>query len=127
MPTQTLPLNTAYVDSLIKRIDATESPAELQKLVDGGAKSLSPVKTSIAQQKTKYAAMAALATPPTSPTAAVTWIANYIEGVLKPMMAPSITLPAQEIQLTAKIAELTAAVERAQKRIPNCSVKLPTI
>ena len=37
MPTQTLPLNTAYVDSLIKRIDATESPAELPKLDDGAA------------------------------------------------------------------------------------------
>jgi hypothetical protein len=125
--TQLLPLNTTYVDKLIEQIDATNSPVELQTLVDRGAGSLSPVKESIAAQKAKYGSMAALATPPTSPTAAVTWITNYIESVLKPMMAPAVTLPAQEVQLTAKVAELGAAVARAKDRIPDCDVTMPSI
>lgn len=120
-------LNLTATDKLIEAIDSAETPVELQALANRSTEALAPVKAGINAQIEKYAPLVALATPPDSPAAAVTWITNFINDYLQQMIAPALTLPLQSAELIAKQAEVVAAVERANQRIPNCNVTVPPL
>ena len=118
--------NTAHYANLTATINAAQSCAELQAMTTTIMASLNGELAAIATQAASLAPILALLTPPTSPTAAVTWIASMITAVLVPMYKPYATYALQLAAETAAIAELTAAIMSAQAKFPSCSITIPS-
>ena len=118
-------LNTEYFDNLIETANNIQTCAELQLVANEAMASLGAVKEALNDEIAKLAPILALLTAPgVNLGQVVTWITNFIDGVLRPMYEPYITYEAQLILLTAKIAELTAALNDAAARIPHCTIHI---
>lgn len=120
--------NTQYFASLIGRVNAAYSCAELQAIVTECMGSIQGVESAIGAQLAAINPILSLLTPPgANPTAIVTWLTTFITAYLTPYVKPTVTLAAQLVQLTAQIAALTAAITSAQSRFANCTISIPPI
>lgn len=126
-PQGTALLNAAFFASLTAQAQNIETCAELQALATTAMASIQAEKNAIEAQITALAPILALLTAPTSPTAAVTWIANFITGVLTPQYKPYLNYATQLTDLAASIASFTSAIESAAALIPSCTVTVPPL
>lgn len=105
------PLNAAYFTNLTAQINAAQTAAELQALVDGAFHDLSLLESTITSQIAFLGPiLALLAAPAANPAAIVTWITSYITSVLTPLVAPYAIYAAQLTALTAEVTALTSAI-----------------
>lgn len=121
------PLNAAYFDSLTQQVNQVKTSAELQKLTDGLLPSLEANTSAINAQVAAFAPMLALLTPPTSPTAVVTWATDFITKILTPQLKPAITYATQAPLTLAATANLTAAIASASDRVANATITPPIL
>ncbi|MRW88875.1 hypothetical protein GJ699_02635 [Duganella sp. FT80W] len=116
-------LNLDHFTNLTKSINAVASCDELRVLAADALASIAAVEAGIQAELAAIAPILALLQPPGANLGAiVTWLTNYISHVLTPLVKPNITFAAQLTQIAAQIAELTAAIQSASVRFPNCSI-----
>lgn len=106
-------LNSQYFDNLVLSVNAAQTEAELQALVNTVYADLSLIESTITSQLAFLAPINALLTVPGANFGdIITWITGVI-GVLTQMYAPFITMTAQLAALPADIASLSAAIASA--------------
>jgi hypothetical protein len=128
IPQGSLPLNTAYFESLRNRIDSCSSCEELQDVVAEVMPSIQAFKDGLDAQMEKLAPMLALASvPDPNPAAIVSWITSLITNLIQPMIIPYTTSVTQLALLVTEVTTLTTAITEAQARFPSCSVSVPPI
>lgn len=125
--------NTAYIDSLVKKINAIDLCSDLQAFEKEVMKEIQGQLNVLEKQLSALSPIADLLESPSADLAKiVTWISDFIDGVLKPMYQPVVTMTEQVVQYTEAVARLTAAIEAAATRIGECAittteVTIPTV
>jgi hypothetical protein len=117
--------NAAYFAALTSQVSKATSCSQLQALVTPAFASINAQLAALAAQVALLEAMLALLTPPTSPTAAVTWIETFISAYLTPQLVAAATYTAQLTALTAAVASLTAAITSKAAQFTSCSITIP--
>lgn len=117
-------INPAYFADLTEKVNNAQTCAELQAASAQIMDALNAQVSVIEAQITALGPLAALLSAPTSPTAAVTWITNFISAQIAPQYAAVAKYTAQVTQLATEISNLTGAIEAAASRIGNCSVSI---
>lgn len=113
-------VNTAYFDGLVARVNAATSTAELQSHVNDAFASLSAQKAAVTAQLTSLAPYVELLTlPAANPAEIVTWLGKLATSLVAPQVAAATTYTAQLSAMTAKVADLTAAVQSAEQRLKD--------
>jgi hypothetical protein len=126
-PSPTDYINKSYFQSIIDDINNCTSCDQLQKAATDYIKSLVDQQTAIEEQQASLAPALALLNAPTNPTAAVTWITNYINDYLAPQLEPSINYQTQLTETYSQIIELLSAIANAQSKFTSCSINLPPV
>lgn len=115
-----------YIDALIARINAALNLSDLQQAVEDGVQPITGQLEVIAWEIQMLAPLLALLNPPTiDPTKIVTWITDFIAAQIAPQVAAYHKHVAQLAALTAKVAQIESAVERARERINNAAGQIP--
>lgn len=78
-------------------------------------------------QQTLLTPMVALIGVIENPTAAVTWVNNFITSYLTPQLVVYETYVAQAIALAASVESLLAAIAATEANIKNCKITIPPI
>lgn len=117
-------VNVEYFTSLTQQVNSASSCAELQALVTKAINSINATTAAITAQLALLAPMVALLSPPANPTAAVTWISNFITSYLTPQLASYTAYAAQQTALTAQIATLTAAINSKASEFTGCTISI---
>jgi hypothetical protein len=119
-------LNSAVFNALGIQIQNCSTQNELQTLVNTVFQDISTLESTMNSQLNYLAPIAALLTPPTSPTDAVTWITSYITDVLTPMYQPYITQTAQLAALAIQVSNLTTLINTVASQ-KNFTITIPPI
>jgi hypothetical protein len=118
-------INAAYYTSLTNAVNKAGSCAELQQITNTIMQSLEAELAAVAAQQALLAPIAALLSPPSSPTDVVTWVTSFITNVLVVQYKPYITYASQLTATAAAIVTLTAAINNAASRFPSCTITTP--
>jgi hypothetical protein len=119
-------LNAKYFDDIIERVDNANSCQDLQDAVNTAFASINAQQQAILDQLEALLPILALLDPPSDPAEVITWVLNFITSYLTPALKPYTNYALQVAQMTAKIAELTSAIENASNRFNNCTVSIPS-
>ena len=118
-------INSEFFDNAIAAVNGAPSCEDLQKVVSDVMPSLDELKDSITAELAKYQPMLALLVVPGANLGQiVTWIRNFVEGFLTPITAPAIAYQLELAELTAKISELTSAINSAKNKFTDCSISI---
>lgn len=122
-------LNLTFFLNIQGQVNACETAAELQTLIDEAYAQIALLNSNIQQQLDKLTPLLALLeAPEADPAAIVTWITSLISDFLTPLINPTIVLPAQLIQVAAEVAEITALVnEVASAKFPGITINIPSV
>jgi hypothetical protein len=119
-------INTDHFVNMIDQINNTQACDELQEVVNSAMASVNSVKASITAELAKLMPVLALTTPPgANLTAIITWITDFINLTLTPMVKPTITYAAQLTATLDQIANVVTAIEAAAGRLTSCSITIP--
>ena len=118
--------NTQQIAALTTQVSAAASCADLQNLATDSIQSLLAYEDAINSQLAELAPMLALLTAPTSPTAVVTWVENYITNLLTPYLKPYVTYGTQLTEIAAQLAALEAAITSKAAEFTSCTITIPT-
>ena len=110
-------LPSGWFTQLQARISAAQSAAEVQAIVNEAFATIALLQSTIASQLSFLEPIEALLTPPTTPTALITWVGSFITGFLTPYLKPLVNLAAQATALEAEVTTLTAAIAAAEARL----------
>lgn len=118
-------INLEQYASMKDRINGAGSCSQLQIIASQILTSLNAENAAILSQLEKLAPIAALLEAPTSPEDVITWVSDFINGVLQPLYAPALVYPAQITARTAAILELTNTIAEKAQEFSECSITLP--
>ena len=119
--------DTAYIDSLTKQVEGISVCSELQDFIDDAIGDLKKQLSAVEDQIKALEPIAELLENPAAELPKiVSWIGNLIEGVLKPMYQPVITMATQIEQTAEAITKLEAAVATKAEEIGSCIIDLPS-
>lgn len=119
-------IDLQFYDNLIDSVNEVQTCEELQAIAADALASITDAQTAIALEMAKVQPMLALLVAPSANlTQIVTYITDLITLFITPMVKPTITYAAQLATMTAKIAELAAAIQAASDRITDCNVPFP--
>lgn len=120
-------VNTSTFDNLIDSVNACDSCAQLQSVVNEAFASINAVKAGIESELASLTPVLALLSPPSaSPGAIVTWLTSFITVTLTPMTKPTITYAAQLTEMVEQIAAVSVAINAAAAKFTNCAVSTPS-
>lgn len=120
-------INTDHFVNIIDSINNVEACDELQELVNSSMASINAVKANITAELAKLMPVLALTSPPgANLTGIVTWITDFIDLTLTPMVKPTITYADQLTATLAEIAKVVTAIEAAAARLTTCSITMPS-
>jgi hypothetical protein len=124
-------LNTAWFTQLQAQINAYSAsqshdvPPELQKLINAAYGDIALLKSTINSQLAFLGPLEALLTAPEADLAKiVTWISDYINAALTPLVAPIAKFTAQLTAIEDQISATTAAIEGLASQM-NWSIDIP--
>lgn len=124
-------VNTEFFDRMIDRANGVLDCDELNELAKEAIDSVKAQQVAILKQIEDLLPILALLEAPTSLTAIIKWVKNFIKSFLAPYLGPYQTYLAQLTLMAAKMAELIAAFEAAAGRLTVCKVSvdltIPTI
>ena len=126
-PSSTDYINNSYFQSIIDDINSCTSCDQLQKAATDYIESLVNQQTAIEEQQASLAPALALLTAPTTPTAVITWITNYINDYLAPQLQPSVNYQTQLSETYAQTIELLSAIANAASKFTSCNIDLPPV
>lgn len=122
------PVNVEYFEGLQRSIEGCASCEQLQAVVDESFASVSATMESMTAELARLQPLLALLTAPgANPAQIVTWITDYIDGVLRPMLGPALTIPVQLAAITAQMAELPPLITAKMAQFESCSVPIPPL
>lgn len=127
LPQGTSVINEAYFLAQQAEVAQCKVCAELQEKVN---RLFASIKASLDGANSQVALLQpilALLEAPLNPTAAVTWISNFITSFLTPYTKPLVTYVEQLAALTKQIEALTSAIENAKSKIPGCNITIPSL
>lgn len=119
--------NTAHIDALVDRINSVNQCAELQELVNEVYATVQAQLDGIAAQIAALQPILQLLELPTTLTAVINWIKNFVTSFLGPYIKPIAIYAQQVALLTAAMVRLAAAIEAAAGRITSCSINVPEL
>ncbi len=112
------PFNAQVFARLREQVDALDRCDQLARLSGEIQAAADGVVAGINEQLAVIEPIMALMTAPgANPAQIVTWLTDFISAVLTPVVKPYATLPLQLAQVTAELAQLTAALQSASSRI----------
>lgn len=120
-------INTQYFQSLIDEINSCPSCSQLQTLATDSLTAIAQQQDAVIEQQALLEPMLSLLTAPTNPTAAVTWIQNFITNYLDPQLKPAVNYVEQTTALIAQVTELTTAITDAASKFESCSITIPPL
>lgn len=120
-------INEAYFAAQRAEVAECAVCVELQAKVDRLFASIKAGLDAAESQVALLTPILALLAAPANPTAAVTWITNFISSFLTPYVVPLTTYTAQLAALTTQVADLTSAVNTAKDKIPGCNITIPPL
>jgi len=121
-------LNLDYFINIQFQMENVQSAHQLQDLVNEVYGQISLLESTLQSQLDSISAMASLIIDPTDLGEILSWISNFINSFLKPIINPTIVIPAQLAALAAQIADLTAAIEAINAaKFPDITITIPTI
>lgn len=126
-PQGTSLINASYYADMTAAINSARTCAELQQLTTQIFNSLKAEVLATNAQIVNLAPFAALVTPPASPTAAVTWISNFITAFVTPQYAAYVNYASQLALTMIAIADLTTAINNKASTFTSCTITPPTI
>ena len=128
VPEETEVVNVQYFQALVARAETIVTQSALQELVDEAFGTLNEVFGAIGAEVAALTPIVALLSPPTSPSAVVGWVGNFIALQLQPQLYPVVTsYVAQVAALTTQVGALTQAIEKQAEAIAGCVVTIPTL
>jgi hypothetical protein len=127
IPQGSTPWNSTVITSLTAQIQGCENCAQLQTLVNDVIANLNGLIGGLVIQNNLLGPMQALLTAPANPTAAVTWIQNFITDYLTPTLACYASYAAKVAALATQITALVNAINTAAAAIDGCSITIPAI
>ena len=105
-------INESYFDSLIERINSSKTLNELEATAEKTMATVNTQLQAINAQIEKLAPLAAMiASLPTTPDEVIQWITDLATNLIEPLVLPLVALAAQQTGITAKIAQLEAAIQ----------------
>jgi hypothetical protein len=120
-------INTDHFVNMTASINACDTCAQLQSVVNDSFASLNSAKAAIQAELAKLMpALSLLTLPSADPGAILSWLTNFVSFTLTPMLKPTITYGAQLTAMLAQIAQVTAAIEAAAARLTSCSITIPS-
>lgn len=124
----TSPINTAMFDSLIAKINAAKNAVDLTRYVN---QAMAPVNAQVSYVQAEIDRLApflALLDPPgADPLKIVEWITKLIGVNIQPQVQAYYTYVQMIAQLTAKVAQLEAAIRSAERKFEGLSIPLPEV
>lgn len=132
MPTPPLPncfniLNLDYFINVKAQVSKSATLQELQDIVNKVFADISLLESTIQSQIDKLTKLNVLLTiPGIDPTQIVTWITNFVNDFLTPIIQPLVNFEAQLAALAAQVAELISSIEAAAARL-GVTITIPTI
>lgn len=122
------PVNMAYFDSVIARIESCGTCADIQAALDDATGSVQIQLNSLTEKLAVLQPYIALMTMPgANPGAIVTYLQDLATATIEPMLKPIITIPLQLAAYATLPAKFIAAAEAAKDRLPSCSITPPTV
>ena len=119
--------DTSYIDSLTKQVEGISVCSELQDFINDAMSDLKKQLSAVEDQIKALEPIAELLENPAAELPKiVAWIGNFIEGVLKPMYQPVVTMAEQIEQTAEAITKLEAAVVSKASEIGSCVINLPS-
>jgi hypothetical protein len=118
---------TQFTKANVPGVQAIDACGILQQLVNAEVEQLNLYICGLVSQNALLAPMVELVQVIENPTAAVTWINNFITSYLTPQLAVYEAYAQQVIVLAAQITALTEAIVATEQNIANCSITIPTI
>ena len=104
-------INTDHFVNVIDSVNACETCAQLQGVVDDAFASLNAVKAGVQSELAKLMPALSLLSPPSANLGAiVTWITSFVSTTLTPLVKPTITYAAQLNAMLAQIDQVTISV-----------------
>jgi ABC-type transporter Mla subunit MlaD len=119
-------INSQYFTNLEQQMGLCQTCAELQSVVNGAMAPLKALTASINTQLTALNAYLALITPPTDLNSLIQWVENFITVAVGPQAAAYQALVTQLAQLTAAVADLENAINKAAAEIEGCVIIIPS-
>lgn len=117
------PVNMAYFDSVIARIESCGTCADIQAALDDATGSVQTQLMSLTEKLAVLQPYIALMTMPgANPAAIVTYLQDLATATIEPMLKPIVTIPLQLAAYATLPAKFMAAAEAAKDRIPSCSI-----
>lgn len=117
-------VNTEYFDKMIDRANGAMDCSELNALAKEAMDAIKAQQAAILKQIEALMPILALLHPPTSLTAIIKWVKNFITSFLTPYLQPYKTYVLQLTLMAEKLAELAAAMEAAAKRLTTCKMEI---
>ena len=122
------PVNMAYFDSVIARIESCGTCADIQAALDDSSGIVQAQLDSLAERMQMLQPYLALLTPPSAnPAQIVTFLTDLIEAQIKPMVAPLTIIPLQIAAYVQLPAKFIAAADAAKARLPSCDITPPVV
>jgi len=120
--------DAAYIDSLTKQVEGISVCSELQEFMSDVVADLNRQLDALKAQMEALAPIAKLLENPAAELPKIaSWIGDFIEGVLKPMYQPHVTMASQIEQTIAAVSKLEAAVVAKAEEIGSCAVTMPSL
>lgn len=121
-------LNIKYFQNLTKQIEHVGSCDRLQELATEALSAVMAEQAAVQAQIDALQPILALLQPPTANlTAIVTWITDFVNGFLKPIVKPYEIYTVDLAAIAQQLADLQSAIQSAQLRFPSCNVSLPGV
>lgn len=122
------PVNMAYFDSVMARIESCGSCADIQAALDDATGIVQAQLDSLADRMAMLQPYLALLSPPgADPGAIVSFLTDMITAQIKPMVEPLTIIPLQIAAYAQLPAKFAAAADAAKARLPSCEITPPTV
>ncbi len=126
-PQGSTPVNLAVFEGFQKRIEGCASCEQLQEVTAELFASVTATMDGMLAQLEALQPLANLTIPGANPAQIVTWITDFTNALIKPMIAPTLVIPIQIATITAQMAQVTAAVQEKMAQFESCTVPVPPL
>lgn len=115
-------INTQYYTNLKNEIEHCATCDQLKEIASSALAEIAEQQATITRQIAALQPILALVNPPTSLNSLISWVGNFINGFIKPTIAPYAIYQAQLVEMGAMLTEITSALQNASHKFPNCSL-----
>lgn len=113
------------IKAQIEAAGKSESQADIQAAIDDAFAQINGVQAAVTSQLAALNPILGLLSAPVDPTAAVTWIATFINDFLGPYILPIAKYEAQAAALAVEVAAVVETINAVQALRPEIVITVP--